>query len=63
MGVYEMIPGSKRQRPDNDIFTITVKGKKNHDILVELRNKLEMADQLITPADRERFMQQRRQNE
>lgn len=53
---------SKRPRMDTEKFSVTIKGKRNFDILTNIRDSLEMSD-MVSNYDREEFIQQRRKRE
>lgn len=57
-----MVAVSKRPRMDAEVYTMNVRGKKNLEILMKIRDSLEMCD-MVPSSDRERFTQQRRQSE
>lgn len=61
----EMYAVSKRSRNDSscETFSLTVRGKKNYELLSRIRDSLEMTEQLVPHGERDRYVQQRRQNE
>ena len=56
---------AKRPRQDSscETFSLTVRGRRNYELLSRIRDSLEMTEQLVPHGERDRYVQQRRQSE
>ena len=52
-----------RQEPSCEVYTLSVKGKRNFELLTRIRDSLEITEQLVPNSERDRYVQQRRHNE
>lgn len=52
-----------RQESPAEVFTLSVKGKRNFELLTRIRDSLEMTEQLVPDTERKHYIQQRRHNE